>query len=90
MQVPSRRSVIRCLERSPVPAARRIARNLRTAFRTRTIRGVRAASARIAANLDKLPSDAWVERDAAVWAHEMAADIPVDAWFASVVRVRSR
>lgn len=87
-RAPSRHSIVRCLERSPVPAARRIARNLRTAFRARTLRGVRAATARIAANLDKLPPDAWVERDAASWAFEMSADIPLDAWFASVVRSR--
>lgn len=90
MQTPSRRSIIRRLESSPIPAARRIARNLRTAFRSRTLRGIRAASARIAVNLGKLPPDAWAERDAALWGYEMAADLPVDRWFASVCATRAQ
>lgn len=83
---------LKTLHRSRYAAARRIARNLKTATRARTATAARRATARIAANMAKLPpaADAWEARDAAAWAWEIAADVPVDMWFARVVQVRAR
>lgn len=77
MNAPTPEQCARFLRASQYPAARRIARNLETALRSRTSRAASAAADRIDRNIRGIEPAAIETIDRALWAREYARDASV-------------